>query len=524
MDRRDDFDEQEEMGEQAPAHIWLRYATQFTAGERTYTIDIGIPVPRGADAQTREQLLREADAGLDQLANYVERRVMQVSQQSAARPTPAARPSPPPLPAPTPAAAPTPISLPVPTPAVQSEAKSSTAGTSGSTSKPQMAASTSSAPSTPASQPALKKQPGIPATPATPVPADRPNIGASMPPSPSLPAGTLSLPEFLKYLKEMGLDAKSAMAMLNVKSLSGLNLREALEQLQHILMQEGENPATASGASMARSLGQTATRMPTGPQAPTQSQPSSSRSPQPTQANPSASNPPNPTGSNQTKAGASKSGASAVQTPSSTPPASPNRSTPTAPSATHSMPTPISASGADRQARPTPSVSPAAKPAPASGAKNSASEPRPLTMQEDRLPYTVPVVFDEEEDDEAGLEDFDFDEDEEEQESSFGAGIGLSAADRGSAQNLVSRLREAGGSSAVSPTRLKVLHNIIDGQLTPEQLQALIHGVWGAASDKKLKSDQAEALISWGKQDDFVTEAEMVLALFEEDGNASSNR
>src|SRR5579885_770719 len=81
--KADDFNEQREQGEQAPAHIWLRYATQFTAGERTYTIDIGIPVPPGADAQTREQLLREADAGLDQLADYVERRVMQIAHRAA---------------------------------------------------------------------------------------------------------------------------------------------------------------------------------------------------------------------------------------------------------------------------------------------------------------------------------------------------------------------------------------------------------------------------------------------------------
>ncbi len=158
-----------------------------------------------------------------------------------------------------------------------------------------------------------------------------------------------------------------------------------------------------------------------------------------------------------------------------------------------------------------------AAPAVGGGAKN---------LREGSASYPTPIVFDEE-DDESELEDLDFEEDEEEdeeQEASFGASVGLSAAHRRSVEDIVSRLRESGGTTLVSASRLKVLHNVVDGQLSPEQLQALIRGVWGAASEKKLKSDQAEALISWGKQDDFVAEAEMLLAHFEENGNASSNR
>src|SRR5579875_4072011 len=122
MSRLDDFDEQEDMGGQVTAHIWLRYATQFTSGDRTYTIDIGIPVPPGADAATREQLLREADAGLDQLADYVERRVMQIAQQSGqGRPPAVPRPTTPAIPTPTPVAAPAPLSLPASPSAAQAQ-------------------------------------------------------------------------------------------------------------------------------------------------------------------------------------------------------------------------------------------------------------------------------------------------------------------------------------------------------------------------------------------------------------------
>ena len=41
---------------------------------------------------------------------------------------------------------------------------------------------------------------------------------------------------------------------------------------------------------------------------------------------------------------------------------------------------------------------------------------------------------------------------------------------------------------------------------------------------KKLKVDQVEALISWAKEDDFVSEVEAVLILLEEENYARGNR
>src|SRR5215472_9264565 len=64
-------------------HIWLRYATQFTAAGRTHTIEMGIPVPLGASAEIRAQLIREAEAGMQQLTSHVEGRVNQVLQRNA---------------------------------------------------------------------------------------------------------------------------------------------------------------------------------------------------------------------------------------------------------------------------------------------------------------------------------------------------------------------------------------------------------------------------------------------------------
>src|SRR6266567_9585332 len=62
--------------------IWLRYATQFTTGGRTHTLEIGIPVPLGASAETRAQLIREAEIGMDQLSSYVESRVTNMLQRN----------------------------------------------------------------------------------------------------------------------------------------------------------------------------------------------------------------------------------------------------------------------------------------------------------------------------------------------------------------------------------------------------------------------------------------------------------
>ena len=55
--------------------IWLRYTTQFSTGGRTHTIEMGIPMPLGASAETREQLIREAEAGMEQLSRHVVRRL-----------------------------------------------------------------------------------------------------------------------------------------------------------------------------------------------------------------------------------------------------------------------------------------------------------------------------------------------------------------------------------------------------------------------------------------------------------------
>src|SRR6266566_6026665 len=200
-------------------YIWLRYATQFTAAGRTHSIEMVIPVPLGASAEMRAQLIREAEAGMQQLTSHVESRVNQVLQRNA-RPQGTTS-------APTTAQAPKPASKP-----------------------PASAPSTQTTPSQDVALQATQKIPQGPQGPQGPdqdqgvvVPPTRTYVGSSMPTAPRLSAdanGSLTLPQFLHIIKEsMNLTSQQAKELLQVPTLNGLNLRDALERLQHIVGQKG---------------------------------------------------------------------------------------------------------------------------------------------------------------------------------------------------------------------------------------------------------------------------------------------
>jgi hypothetical protein len=126
-------------------------------------------------------------------------------------------------------------------------------------------------------------------------------------------------------------------------------------------------------------------------------------------------------------------------------------------------------------------------------------------------------IFDEEinpeEEGEAGEELVDLDESRE-----------LTIPERVRARTLISRLRESRGATTVNAARLQVLDNVIGEQISKEALHELVVGLWEVQVLKKLKVDQVEALISWAKEDDFVSEVEAVLILLEEENYARGNR
>lgn len=74
-------------------------------------------------------------------------------------------------------------------------------------------------------------------------------------------------------------------------------------------------------------------------------------------------------------------------------------------------------------------------------------------------------------------------------------------------------LRSIQGATTATDGRLKVLNNVLEGQITEDQLMALIRGVWNIQTPKKLKVDQVEELISWAKREDaFIEQVEAILA------------
>ncbi|GHO43918.1 hypothetical protein [Ktedonospora formicarum] len=63
-------------------HIWLRYATEFTSGGRKHTIEMGVPMPLGANDEERESLLNEAEQGMQQLIGRIEKSANQAFQRA----------------------------------------------------------------------------------------------------------------------------------------------------------------------------------------------------------------------------------------------------------------------------------------------------------------------------------------------------------------------------------------------------------------------------------------------------------
>lgn len=209
-------------------YIQYRHALQFVAGGHTHTLEVDIPVPVGADDETRAQLLREAEVGMRQLADQVRRGFSQGAQREQAAHSSV----------PTPPLTTKPVSRPAAIPAPQTS-------TQPLPSAPLRTNETG--PERPGSAPTQKE---------VVVPPTRPSVGASMPAAPltSSAGGTLAIGDFVKYVKEnFGLSSSQAMALLGVKSLSGLNLRDELRRLQILVAQgsaTGGNSAKAGPAEV----------------------------------------------------------------------------------------------------------------------------------------------------------------------------------------------------------------------------------------------------------------------------------
>ena len=238
-------------------HIWLRQTVTFTVNGQTRTLEIGIPLPRNASAQDVEALLGVADAGMSALSRRLDAQVTEALAEDAstqipmidtasARAIPAA-----------------PATTPVPTheaPSANGYAPREPIDTAPApTAEPDSAlphekgvASQPHAPNVPSradtATPRTSAPP--PAPERTPKP-QRPDAVAPRPQAPSTPPAIpaarsaliasemgveMTRAQFLASAGELGLNPRQAMDQLGVRSLEGLNLREALESLRRQLL------------------------------------------------------------------------------------------------------------------------------------------------------------------------------------------------------------------------------------------------------------------------------------------------
>lgn len=176
-------------------HIWLRQSVTFTVNGQTRTVEMALPLRTGATPGEVEALLDEADAGMRRLSRRLDAHLAELNTPSAAN-APATRPNA------TPAAS---AGRPATRPQERTDAR-------------------------PAAQ-----RPALP-------PVQRPT--AAIPPTSAGP--DLTIPEFIAQATAIGYDSRQAMDKLGVHSLTGLNLREALEALRRQALLEGTAPAAPS--------------------------------------------------------------------------------------------------------------------------------------------------------------------------------------------------------------------------------------------------------------------------------------
>ncbi|HEU0002934.1 MAG TPA: hypothetical protein VFQ36_18630, partial [Ktedonobacteraceae bacterium] len=412
---------------------------QFTIGGRPHTIEMEIPVPVGASAEQREQLMREAEASIEQLYRQIEKRGSQRTQPStgASRPQETAGHN-------------RPGSAPAPTPQT-AEARPTTPDR-----QPVQSAPPQQATMRDASQPISLQEKAQGA--AAPI-AARSTIGPELPSTHNLndPAsGAIKLSEFIRIIRDRwSLSPKDVIDLLQVPNLNNMNYRDLLRQLEPLVEQR-------SKAAPKSTAGQ--------PRPPT--------SPVPVPSSPR----PSPPASSTTMRDASVRPAPSSPPPTPTPPTNaPNRSS--APSSSKS---------------PLPE-SPAPAPAPAlDGPANIPVFPLPgNTLRETPRAYK----FDEE------------DEEAEDAQNGHNTGEDENSMSDALARIKIDDLKDIRGNAPVSPGRLTVLHNLLDSQISNTQFQQLIEGLWNINSDKKLKQDHVEALISWAKEDYFEDEVRAVLVV-----------
>jgi hypothetical protein len=243
-------------------HIWLRQSVRFTQDGHERTIEIALPLPIGAPPHEVERLLAEADAGMARLRQHLDQQV--AVALGSAEATPASAPVAalamhnPTDALPGPSRAAVFVEPPQPAPVPPRSAAAPATPPAARIAEPSAPPPAASRAAEPAARPAT-------ATPASAAPAPATSTSARAPLS---PAGEgqggedpLSRPDFLAETRTLGLTPPQVMERLGVRSLDGLNLREALDMLRRQLGASAASapepavppaaPASANGAAHA---------------------------------------------------------------------------------------------------------------------------------------------------------------------------------------------------------------------------------------------------------------------------------
>jgi hypothetical protein len=435
------------MDEHDTPYLWLRYSTQFTSGGRSHTIEMQIPVPVGASAEQREQLIREAEAGIEQLYRQIERRGSQRNQQSpeTGRPQEAAQRSKIDYASSRQLTPPAPPVVPTRQP-VQSSPPQQVAAQAATRDASKIIS--------------LQEKTEV----ADAHIAGHPSIGSEMPSTHNLStsaSGNIKLAQFIQIIKNnWGLTPKQAMDLLQVKTLNNMNYRDLIRQLESLVPQ---NQSAESAPKNTTGQPRPApAQVPPTPPTPRASAPTSSTTMRDAGARPASSSPSGPV------------------------PAPP-------PSATNRAPAPPTP--------PAPAPPSPRPPAPSASAALDGPANIPVFPLRDNALREVPRFY-----------KFD-EEDEEPEEAASGNDEDENGMSDTMARIKVDDLKEIRGTAAASQGRLTVLHTLLDSQISDTQFQQLIEGLWNINSDKKLKQDHVEALISWAKEDYFEDEVRAVLAV-----------
>jgi hypothetical protein len=419
---------------EAPRHIWLKQTVEFMVGQQKRTIEIGIPVRPGATREEIEQLLQEADAGMEQLAAHLQAQVRATLRGQAANVAHAP-------------------AEPVP-PAERGRPVTPAEGTQPVAATPD------------------RRQPAALASDVLPPESD--GVGMS-PAALSVATGnTLSRKQFIAEIAVLGLNPRQAMERLGVRSLDGVNLSEALEQLRRQLLHDRSSGPIVSPA--------------------------------------------HPIGAQQEKANASESGSTQAQG-ASREPAVGNRPPreETAPRLLHEV-AQAPSTGETRQpslrapnvGRPTaaPRDVPTERAGPremheGGGGTSRSGGARYFDEEEMMEPPHTPTVGP------RPLRPV-----PQEAEDVAPALPALAGIELVQARSQLNRLREiSGGGPSPSQHQIRAFTNIVIGQLQPESTRALLRKIWRVTVPEKLTTDQIQALIEWGRQDEFEEEARRLLTL-----------